>query len=79
MYDVTDKCSHAWVEYYDPQMGWIPLDFTPSYGENQNTGKKKRKLKKNSKVCSRQYPKDSSCKKDITEIPNKTEAKNNGK
>lgn len=74
VYDVTDKCSHAWVEYYDPQMGWIPLDFTPSYGENQNTAKEA-ETEKTAKSAAGNTQKTAAAKKDITEIPNKTEAK----
>ncbi|MBQ4096252.1 MAG: transglutaminase domain-containing protein [Oscillospiraceae bacterium] len=28
--DVTDDMAHAWVEYYDIQYGWLPLEFTVS-------------------------------------------------
>ena len=30
-YDVTDYNAHAWVEIYDVNYGWIPIEATPGY------------------------------------------------
>ncbi len=30
--DIDDSKRHAWVEVYDAQQGWIPVEFTPGYG-----------------------------------------------
>lgn len=29
--DVTDAYAHAWIEIYDSNFGWIPVDVTPTY------------------------------------------------
>lgn len=29
--DIDDSKRHAWVEVYDAQQGWIPVEFTPGY------------------------------------------------
>lgn len=38
-YDATDGDAHAWVEVYDQNLGWYPVEFTP-YGteEDENQG-----------------------------------------
>lgn len=30
---VTGKRAHAWMEYYDPQKGWYPVEVTPATGD----------------------------------------------
>lgn len=30
-FDVTDKYAHAWIEVYDENFGWIPIEVTPGY------------------------------------------------
>ena len=32
--DVLDKCAHAWAEIYTRELGWIPIEFTPGYEED---------------------------------------------
>lgn len=34
---VTDYDAHAWVEIYDPQTGWIPVEVTPGYAADTVT------------------------------------------
>ena len=34
---VTEDNAHAWVEYYDATLGWLPLDPTPSVGSGSET------------------------------------------
>ncbi len=34
-YKVTGKESHAWVEYFDERIGWLPLEFTVSRESGQ--------------------------------------------
>lgn len=35
-YDVSDGNAHAWVEVYEDDKGWIPVEFTPSSDEEAN-------------------------------------------
>ncbi|MBQ7980513.1 MAG: transglutaminase family protein, partial [Oscillospiraceae bacterium] len=35
-YSVPDYAAHAWVEYYDFELGWLPLEFTVSDNEPQS-------------------------------------------
>ena len=30
---VKDKSAHAWTEVFIKEIGWIPCEFTPGYGE----------------------------------------------
>ena len=32
--DVKDENAHAWVEYYEAGVGWIPIEATPGYSQN---------------------------------------------
>ena len=32
--DVLDKSAHAWAEIYTRELGWIPVEFTPGYDED---------------------------------------------
>lgn len=32
--EVLDKSAHAWAEIYTRELGWIPVEFTPGYDEN---------------------------------------------
>ncbi len=34
--NVTDADAHAWVEVYDPVVGWYPVDVTPSSNEEED-------------------------------------------
>ena len=34
--DVTDADAHAWVEVYDPVIGWYPVDVTPSSSDDED-------------------------------------------
>ncbi|QWT54081.1 transglutaminase-like domain-containing protein [Eubacterium sp. MSJ-33] len=34
--NVTDADAHAWVEVYDPVIGWYPVDVTPSSDEKED-------------------------------------------
>lgn len=34
--DVTDADAHAWVEVYDPVIGWYPVEVTPSSDEEED-------------------------------------------
>ena len=34
---VTEDNAHAWVEYYDATLGWLPLDPTPAAGSGSET------------------------------------------
>ena len=34
--DVTDADAHAWVEVYDPVIGWDPVDVTPSSSDDED-------------------------------------------
>ena len=34
---VTEDNAHAWVEYYDATLGWLPLDPTPAVGSGSET------------------------------------------
>ena len=34
--DVTDADAHAWVEVYDPVIGWYPVEVTPSSTEEED-------------------------------------------
>lgn len=34
--NVTDADAHAWVEVYDPVLGWYPVDVTPSSDEEED-------------------------------------------
>lgn len=34
--NVTDADAHAWVEVYDPEIGWYPVDVTPSSTETED-------------------------------------------
>lgn len=36
MLNVTDASAHAWVEIYDPVIGWYPVDVTPSSDEEED-------------------------------------------
>ena len=41
--DVTDKCAHAWTEVYIEDYGWICVDFTPGYyNDNPNMTEKEK-------------------------------------
>lgn len=35
--DVPDKAAHAWVEIFDPNKGWTPIEVTPASGDNMIT------------------------------------------
>ena len=35
---VTSDDAHAWVEYYDDSIGWVPLEVTPSAANTQANG-----------------------------------------
>ncbi len=30
-FDVTDRYAHAWIEVYDEDFGWVPVEVTPGY------------------------------------------------
>lgn len=32
---VKDSCAHAWVEIFDENIGWIPMEVTPNYYEER--------------------------------------------
>lgn len=41
--DVTDKCAHAWTEVYFENYGWVCVDFTPGYdNDNPNMTEKEK-------------------------------------
>lgn len=41
--DVTDKCAHAWTEVYFKGLGWVCVDFTPGYdNDNPNMTEKEK-------------------------------------
>lgn len=41
--NVTDKCAHAWTEVYIQGIGWINVDFTPGYNnDNPNMTEKEK-------------------------------------
>lgn len=36
-YEVSDGNAHAWVEVYEEETGWVPVEFTPSSSEEEKT------------------------------------------
>ncbi len=43
--DVTDKCAHAWTEVYIEDYGWVCVDFTPGYyNDNPNMDDNEKKI-----------------------------------
>ena len=34
--DITDEAAHAWCEVFIDGIGWLPLEFTPGYGDSTN-------------------------------------------
>ncbi|MBR1749681.1 MAG: transglutaminase domain-containing protein [Ruminococcus sp.] len=48
--DVLDRNAHAWAEIYIRELGWIPIEFTPGYDEdNPNIDEEKNKEKNKNK------------------------------
>lgn len=45
---VPDRNAHAWVEIFDNEKGWIPIEVTPTFTESKNDGTQTNKPKENS-------------------------------
>lgn len=66
--EITDKNSHAWIEIFDTNYGWLPIEVTPGYYETSYAKTIEKQRSEVSKSTERKKPKNNNAS-DLNQKP----------